>query len=127
MTRKWYNNDSMEVKTCSRCGIEKPLSEFNKRSNRPSGVTSRCKVCRKDEHYMRIYGINLKEYNAMLVAQNKKCKICGTETDLVVDHDHETGDVRGLLCAPCNSAIGLFKENRTSLLNAIEYVDYYGS
>jgi hypothetical protein len=73
------------------------------------------------------YGITLKEYESILIAQNYKCKICGKHVSelnrsLFVDHDHNTGKIRGLLCQYCNSAIGYFNDDGNILLNAIDYL-----
>lgn len=63
----------------------------------------------------------------MYCQQGSKCKICGIHQDelikkLVVDHDHNTGIVRGLLCDKCNRGLGHFDDNINKLLNAIEYL-----
>jgi len=77
--------------------------------------------------YKRKYGITLEDYDAMLEKQGGCCAICKSETSkrndyFMVDHDHETGAVRGLLCSPCNSAIGLLGDNISTLQNAINYL-----
>ena len=74
---------------------------------------------------LKKYGITKEAYYALMVAQNGKCAICGAECwlDLRVDHNHETGAVRGLLCAGCNSGIGLLKENLETLRGAIRYIE----
>lgn len=74
------------------------------------------------------YGITLEEYDNMLVEQNGVCAICFKENNgrlLVVDHNHITGNVRGLLCDACNSGIGTLKtdEGIQLLINAIEYIN----
>jgi len=78
--------------------------------------------------YIRRYGITLSEYDKMLSDQNGVCKICGSGDSkrsgqyLMVDHCHSTGKVRGLLCSPCNSALGLLGENISNFHNAINYL-----
>ncbi len=74
------------------------------------------------------YGITPKDYNDMYVKQNGCCKICGThQTELkhilVVDHNHDTGNVRGLLCRSCNVGLGHFKDNKDLLKIAIQYLE----
>ena len=70
------------------------------------------------------YNISLEDYNKMLINQNNKCDICRIGfNNLVVDHCHTTGKVRGLLCNGCNSGIGFFKENKVTILNSIEYLN----
>ena len=67
---------------------------------------------RGTEHYWlcRRYGIGIEEYDAMVAAQDGRCLICDRERKLVVDHEHETGRVRGLLCITCNSQLGFFEK-----------------
>lgn len=75
----------------------------------------------------KIYGINIDIYNQMLLEQNGRCSICfGHQVNsrkMCVDHDHETGTVRGLLCSNCNTALGLMQENKERLFKMIEYLE----
>jgi len=76
---------------------------------------------------MSKYGITEDDYIQMLQEQNFKCAICQTEADyqgrsLAVDHCHDTGVVRGLLCQKCNIGIGHFKDDITLLAKAIQYL-----
>lgn len=67
------------------------------------------------------YGITVEERDAILEKQGGVCAICeGNATD--VDHCHITGAVRGVLCRQCNTALGLFKDDTTRLLRAVEYL-----
>jgi len=87
-----------------------------------------------DEEYALIhnYGINKKQYNTLLQKQNGVCAICGKVHNhlsktgkprrLFVDHDHNTNEIRGLLCHSCNVALGLFKDSTESLAKAILYL-----
>lgn len=68
------------------------------------------------------YGITLAEYEAMVSAQDGKCKICRYERKLYIDHDHATQKIRGLLCRGCNCAIGFLGDSIESLQRAIEYL-----
>ncbi len=69
------------------------------------------------------YGLAPEKFLAMLDAQNGCCVICLEYLDKpVVDHCHETGKVRALLCSPCNTAIGLLKECPVRMRSAIDYV-----
>lgn len=80
-------------------------------------------------HLKRNFNITLEEYNEMLIKQEYKCAICGGfETDyrnevLSVDHCHNTNKIRGLLCNTCNRALGLFKDNKENLINALKYLE----
>lgn len=77
------------------------------------------------------HGITRDQYLIMLEAQNYCCAICDqTEedgSDLAIDHNHETGDVRGLLCKKCNRALGLFGDNIMRLDRALNYLRLRGS
>lgn len=133
----------MLTKICSKCGDNKPVTEFHKRKGRPLGVVSWCKECAKvrakekyhatkhvDKTYklQKAYGITLDEYNILLKSQGGVCAICGgTESScdgrmLAVDHCHLTGRVRGILCSNCNRALGLFKDSPDTLRSAIKYL-----
>ena len=78
------------------------------------------------------YNLTHEQYEQMFEAQGGVCAICrqpetaksrtGALRFLAVDHNHETGDVRGLLCNACNTAIGYFKESTDSMMAAIEYL-----
>ena len=76
--------------------------------------------------YKNKYGITISDYDLMFLEQDGVCKICSkaepTYTNLAVDHCHTTGKVRGLLCTPCNKALGLFEDKQDLLLNAISYL-----
>lgn len=80
------------------------------------------------------YGITVEDYQRMWDEQNGLCAICqmvesrvqnGKTMWLSVDHDHDTGAVRGLLCQACNAAIGFLNEDTTRMMSAIKYVERY--
>lgn len=74
----------------------------------------------------RRYGLTISQFDAMVVAQDGRCAICGdTPADgrsLHIDHDHTSNRVRGLLCGHCNRAIGLFRDNPTVMASAVIYL-----
>lgn len=76
----------------------------------------------------RLYGISYDEYMEMLKSQGMKCLICSDSLDGAkhtnIDHDHDTGRVRGILCAHCNKGLGMFKDDPKLLQSAIEYLIY---
>jgi DNA-directed RNA polymerase subunit RPC12/RpoP len=75
------------------------------------------------------YGISISDYNKMIQVQDNKCAICGDElnnSNIRIDHDHKTGDVRGLLCTSCNTGLGLMKDSPEVLGNAKKYLENNG-
>lgn len=85
---------------------------------------------RKDKLLRLRYGISLDEYNKILIDQNNNCAICQiNKIDLTkilfVDHNHKTGQIRGLLCDSCNRGIGVFKESVKSLRLAADYLERF--
>ncbi len=82
----------------------------------------------KDRYIERKYGITRAQWDAMREAQNGVCAICrvpgrtGRHSKLVVDHCHETGRIRGLLCGPCNVALGIFGDTTEALERVLRYV-----
>ena len=79
----------------------------------------------KNAVLMRKYGISIEQYRALSTAQDDRCAICSRKARLVVDHCHASGEVRGLLCDPCNAGLGLFKDRPDHLAAAIEYIAGY--
>ncbi len=74
----------------------------------------------------RFYGISIDTYESMLERQRGVCAICGQppgERRLAVDHKHDTGTVRGLLCEKCNRGLGLFRDDQALLRAAADYLD----
>lgn len=73
----------------------------------------------------KAFKLSMEEYEAMVVAQDGKCKICRrrSEQRLDVDHDHVTDRIRGLLCRQCNTALGLFGDNPEVLRRAALHVE----
>ena len=76
----------------------------------------------------KAYGINQSDYEEMYQSQQGKCAICGTEkkmgsrTGLVIDHCHNKGHIRGLLCSHCNTGLGQFRDDTGLLQKAIDYL-----
>jgi hypothetical protein len=108
------------LRKCPKCGRILPESDF-------APHTRICKICRRDYDWQYRYGISPEQYLELYKAQNGKCKICGCELPegkyLHIDHDKQTGEVRGLLCGKCNAAIGLLKEDKKVMNNAIKYIE----
>ncbi len=80
----------------------------------------------RDAYYQRTYGISAEDVDAMLQAQGGGCAICGRLPErlasLHVDHDHEHGNLRGLLCLSCNHGLGQFRDDPALLGAAADYL-----
>lgn len=141
-----------ELKKCNKCGEEKPATEANFQLRRYSikdSFLSECKACMKayraayyaipenrerirasgrrsrSRWTLRRYGLCLNDYNEILASQGGVCLICKEPPKarrLYVDHDHVTGQIRGLLHGTCNSAIGLLRDDPLLLEAAAKYL-----
>ena len=84
-----------------------------------------------EKYLNRTYGIGLEKYNSLLSEQSGVCAICKTECvsgkKLAVDHNHDTGEVRGLLCCRCNRGLGNFNDNLDRLEEAVLYLQRYSN
>lgn len=137
---------------CTKCLLWKSLDEFRPLNNPRSAIRVRptCYECdraysrevwrrRKDDpirgakkaeqdrdYWLRVaYGITAQQYDAMFLDQNGGCAICGEpprKRRLDVDHDRDTGKVRGLLCNAHNQGIGQFRHNPKLLMSAVQYL-----
>ena len=131
------------MKKCSRCGMVKPHASFYRDASTRDGRQSRCAACqrevqaayskspkgkqvqRRSSRKMRLrqkYGLTPEQYEQMRAEQGG-CAICGRDDEtLCVDHDHTTGEVRGLLCSRCNRGLGLLGDHLSGLQSAVRYL-----
>ena len=124
--------DIKHSKLCKECFKQKQREYYKANKQKCNKASKAYYENHKDNHrdygFKKRYGISLEEYNKILEEQSGVCAICGsTEPDkskkyLSVDHDHETGKVRGLLCSYCNRGLGSFKESHGLLKKALEYL-----
>lgn len=114
------------TKKCSQCSQTKPIEEFIRNSRTKDGRKSYCKSCSRGYDLRRRYNIDLNVVEKLFTEQNGKCAICKNnfpnKKAMHMDHNHETGEIRQLLCRDCNALIGLAKEDITILTSAIEYL-----
>jgi hypothetical protein len=114
-------------KRCASCSEIKPLAEFHRARSQSGGYNCYCKACRKamgaEAHLRKSYGMTGAEFQAMVDAQGGLCAICQERPAVHVDHDHETGQVRGVLCFPCNAALGQFRDRIDLLARAASYLE----
>jgi len=141
-----------QCKRCRDCGEEKALDEFPLQKGGRFGRHPLCKPCRAAQERARYardrerlleqmrtdparrvrtrrqtlhrkYGLSLEDHDALRIRQSGCCAICEIRTkQLYVDHDHKTGEVRGLLCANCNFGVGDFADDPDRLLGAARYL-----
>lgn len=133
-----------KTKICCGCKKERSLRKFYKDKNRKDGRNYYCidcsklynqrpyvkKRCRDAEYKRQLrkkYNMSLADYDQMLEFQNGVCVTCGKINKggkrLAVDHNHKTGEIRGLLCQKCNQAIGLVGEDIRVLIKLAEYLN----
>ena len=122
-----YPQKTFKDKACKNCGTlfspKAPSHLYCSQDCADEGITT--------AYLQRTYGFSWKEYQEMYEKQEGKCGVCGSEgftmaehhkIKLVVDHDHTTGRVRGLLCHNCNRALGLLHDDVDALNKAIEWI-----
>ena len=134
------------IKPCPKCCTTRPISEFYKNRRNKDGLQHICKKCfdvynqnwysknrdkkiRADRrlNLKKLYGLTEEEYIERLNIQEGKCAICRTPyppgyISLCVDHDHQTGKIRGILCHTCNLAVGNIGDNIEIARSLVEYL-----
>lgn len=121
------------AQACRTCGIEKAASEFRRNYRRESCLDFNCHECVSHINRLARFGLTPDQFNEMLETQNGVCDICerpervidahnGRVKSLAVDHDHESGVVRGLLCQNCNKGIGNLGDSADILIAAAMYL-----
>ena len=135
-------------KTCSTCAGVYPVEDFPKDKAYPDGRKRQCKHCRNASRRewrrsnpakhakesrrwnLRVnYGLEPEDYEEILKSQDHRCAVClKHETEvprqrLYVDHCHDSGEVRGLLCSHCNAGIGNLMDSPALLREALRYVE----
>ena len=122
--KRWYALNRERVITRVR---EWQQANPERHSAKQREIRARRRPAARDQHLRRNFGIGTPEYEQLLAAQGGRCAICERGprkgSSLHVDHDHETGDVRGLLCFRCNGGLGQFAEDSDRLIDAAEYLD----
>lgn len=122
------------TKRCCDCGETKPRSAYYKNKAKSDGLQTWCKSCHdtrmRGNTLRRMYGITEDDYDEMYRAQRGCCWICGVHQStlkrrLNVDHDHESGDVRALLCCNCNKGIGLLGDDPKTVQQAANYLRFH--
>lgn len=134
------------MKKCSKCGVTKPLTSFHANKRAKDGKQSCCAECNtarvkawqaanperfkaswdtsevKMRQRARKYGLTADELRALIAEHDNICALCSRVGPLVVDHNHKTGKVRGMLCQTCNKALGMLGDDVEGLERALVYV-----
>lgn len=116
---EWIDRREYGERRCFQCKKWKHKELFQIDRSRNGGMASRCKKCISLASTASRYGISIDEVKSL---KSSSCEICGRFGKMEIDHDHATGDVRGILCSACNNAIGLFRDSTEVLTNAIAYL-----
>lgn len=114
---------------CPTCQEAVLLEDYVRNSAAKSGFGTRCKPCHnrtsKAAYWVRRYGISRDDVDRVRAQQHDRCAICGTEGPEHLDHDHDSGKIRQLLCQRCNHGLGLFRDDPTILRGAADYVEHH--
>ena len=127
---------------CISCTLTLPIEDFEWQNNRPT-PRKKCSVCRhqerdytKEREYRKMKqrerskdGRTRKDWDMWMYGVcrtelgKQECRICENKNDLCIDHNHKTGEVRGLLCRTCNTGIGMLRNSPDLLRSAVAYLE----
>ena len=130
------------IRNCAKCGLEfEPIATVgrgycyckaccsSKRKMDWKNNKDHIREVNRRSHIKTKYGLSYEEYQSLILKQDGKCAICGTKEgtrrsakSLAIDHCHDTGQIRGLLCQPCNTVLGMFKDDIDLFNKAIKYL-----
>lgn len=125
-------NDAPEGKKwCARCQDFRPLTSFPARGGEKRKLGPYCRPCQRsynrERSLLNTFGLTWDEYEFLLACQEDRCYLCRRlprKTALAVDHNHKTGEIRGLLCRTCNHRmLGSAQENPDLLRKAADYLE----
>ncbi len=126
------------MKYCARCAQIKSIEEFGSNRADPSGRTTYCKPCHNRvmaeikakkhgstrSYLLKLrYGLTEEDVAEVINRQARRCLICLHTAPLHVDHDHSTGEIRGLICFRCNGGLGQFKDDAAVIRRAVDYLE----
>jgi len=146
-------SEVVAAKQCSKCRRTKPLSEFYSKIDRHGRLRYRYAHCRSCHYLLtqgyrrlhpeksRRYALDYRsardlcfssvaEFRVFLATLDMRCAVCGREgkrgrgiNDMQIDHDHRSGEIRGVLCGGCNVALGSARDNPAILRGLAEYLE----
>ena len=151
MTSSTVDPIRRDIYWCNACSALKPRDAFWTAKNRPSGLQAFCKPCharrkalgrssttpavRRSRNLRYRFGITDEHFSLLLAAQQGKCAICDAteclpksgKRQLAIDHDHNTGQIRGLLCTRCNVGLGMFRDELALVERAVAYLSKHST
>lgn len=114
---------------CGRCKELLPVSDFNACKTTLTGLQDFCRACIQDYRFVKAYGVTAAYKQQLIDEQGGVCRIrgCGQRVDLKspLDHCHESGQVRAVLCTPCNRSLGALRENPRRIRGLAEYAEQW--
>lgn len=120
---EWFRRIESGLRCCFRCKRWLPVDRFSSDKSRSMQRTHSCKACSVVASKASKYGLGFDELAGMIDAQDGRCGLCHkVAVRLCVDHCHETGAVRSLLCDGCNVGLGLFGDDPDRLIEAADYI-----
>ena len=128
-TDGYVRKNTLYKTKCKDCVNKHSMGNYHKLTTEEKRKRRKNNPCnnfewRQKDRLKRRFGLTVEQYNAMLEEQDNMCKICGEEMNPPqIDHDHTTGKGRYLLCRPCNTSLGLLKEDTKTLNNMISYIN----
>lgn len=132
-SQEWRKKNPERAKELYRLSYKKRSIEINKRRRNRYATDSDRRYKHALQNKFTLYGITKEQYEHKLLEQEGVCAICKGGTGsvkrktFVVDHNHQTKELRGLLCIRCNSGIGLLNENINTLEESIRYLKKYNA
>ena len=121
--RTWRNKRAAGFLWCHACRLWHPRTNFVADKYRNTGKAALCRQCASKVSAASRYKTTVKELGAMRKKQKGRCLICRREQKLEIDHNHNSGKIRGFLCSRCNGALGQFCDNIGLLKKAIRYLE----
>lgn len=123
------------MRKCTKCKESKPANlDFFSKSNKLDGLSSWCRDCTRvanrvsnnkhsRKYHLKKYGLTIEDVERLRKFQDNKCASCKKRTiNLVVDHNHITGQFRALVCVSCNIVMGQVHEDEKQLIGIIKYL-----
>ncbi len=112
---------------CPSCQQAVAHEDYVRNAGTASGFGSRCRACdsaaNSNAYFYRKYKMTRRQLETLRAAQGDSCAICGEPQPQHLDHDHDSGEVRQLLCQRCNQGLGLFRDEPIYLRAAADYVE----